>query len=138
MTVMAQVDYPLSFRSTEPGQLFKSILDGDSATLIGVGSVGKTHLIAHFAKRSEVQNYLFGDALHASLRDSNVLFIPVDGNAMLDMTLAINGNAARVPATWSGFELLLRSLRDACQMQSWFLGDLRNNIDDLYGQIYEE
>jgi hypothetical protein len=107
--------HDLDFRRQELEPIFTKIASGDSVSMIGIGTIGKTILISHFADRDDVQDYLL-QALGVNLRHHNLLFVKVDANALLDVWGGSPTVPPALPAAWAGYELLLNRLSHAVQL----------------------
>jgi len=90
--------------------IFNRIISGDSLSIIGVGSVGKTHLIRRFSTGTDVQNHYLKELGAQSLNATDIVYLRVDPNAMLD-----SGAPGDVPDGWPGYELLISRLLIALQ-----------------------
>jgi len=130
--------YPLHFRENELGMLFNSIIDGDSVSLVGVGSVGKTHMLQHIAQQEGVQNHLLEHMNQSKMRHENILFVMADANFCLDLTAFQADSAVRIPQNWAGFELLVRSLCQSCRDEKRFGSDLPRTLQEIYQMICTE
>ena len=110
----ASTPYPVNFRDEEMRVVFDHIIDGDSLAIIGVGTVGKTLLVNHFSTRADVQDrYL--KAAQVPFRGADLLFLPIDPNAMLDVSPRAGEVGSALPAAWPGFELIFRRLVEAAR-----------------------
>ena len=108
--------YPVNFRDEEMRVVFDHIIDGDSLAIIGVGTVGKTLLVNHFSTRADVQDrYLKAAAV--PFRGADLLFLPIDPNAMLDTSPRAGEVGSALPAAWPGFELIFRRLVEAAVLR---------------------
>lgn len=77
--MMASSASPSTFRQAEIAQLMRILAVGESAQLIGIGSVGKSNLVRLLLSRDVTGAYLRGS--------ENYLFVLVDGNKMVEFTM---------------------------------------------------
>ncbi|GAB1422657.1 hypothetical protein MASR2M15_28960 [Anaerolineales bacterium] len=94
--------HPVDFRKEEIYNILNLINAGESVSIIGVGSVGKTNLLQHLIDPEVTKHYLAADAdkLIILILDSNMLGTLPDKNSS-------DGNQIRA---WAGFELMLHRL----------------------------
>lgn len=103
-------NYDINWRSNELATIYRQITRREHVSIVGVGTVGKTH----FLKRIIAPDILnAGLRYHgADLRADDFLFVTVDPNALVDIGEA--GDSQRNVRAWSGFELILHDLLDTC------------------------
>src|SRR5437773_10261607 len=82
---------PLSSRKKEVDRIFSSIRAGDSCSIVGIGSVGKSNLL-RFIQQDNVRQ------VHLQQEWSNFLFVYIDSNKLLQQS------------EWSLFELMLHQI----------------------------
>jgi len=126
--------YPVEYRSREMEAVFRSVVNGDCAMLVGIGSVGKTHLLQHFTTHKNVQTYYLEQ--YSDLTADNVLFVRVDPNGFIIPPSESKAN--NVSATWLGFELMMRSLIDTVQEQHAISETQRKFLQKTYDSIFDE
>jgi hypothetical protein len=98
---MTQRQYRLDFRREECAYVFERIKASRSCSLVGIGSVGKTNLIAHIVNPLVSAHYLGQETA------DRVRLITIDAN-MLAVLHDHQHDAAW--CAWSGFELLMHRL----------------------------
>lgn len=86
---------PPSHRREVVEQLFRSIAVAESCSFVGLPSMGKTHLLQHFATRADVQQQYLGD------RASRVALVFVDFDRLHELT------------TFDLYELLLAAVAES-------------------------
>ncbi len=91
MTIQAGPDFPVTFRSDVVRPILGFVAAGDSCSVVGIGSVGKSNLL-RFLQREDVRRAQFGDEW------ANYLFVYVDINKILKVS------------RWGLFELMLHQL----------------------------
>jgi hypothetical protein len=117
--------YPNNYREADLVDLMTRLLVKKRCVwMVGVGSVGKTHLIEHmsdYQSRSRpVQTYLL-DKVRQSVPDLNVtdpselVFVRIDPNAMLDPDVTAEMSKT-LPRSWYGIELMFRKLVEVCDI----------------------
>lgn len=99
----------INFREPTLFPIFNRIIDGDSINIVGVGTVGKTHLIKHFTERIDVQDYFLKDKCNSNLSSNDLVFLRIDPNALLELPVSFQSNLG-VPHSWLGMELIFRKL----------------------------
>lgn len=97
--------YTEKFREQDLKKVFEAIIDGDSVSIVGIGTIGKTLIVTHFADDTRVQQYLLG-LCNSGYSSEYLLFLRFDANALLD----IRNTAQHLPAAWPAYELLLHRL----------------------------
>ncbi len=93
---------PIDFRREEVTYIMQRWRAGDSCSLVGVGSVGKSNLLQHLAHPQTHQHYLGTDdptAFKAIIIDPNLLG-----------PLPHSGEQAEQVRAWAGYELMMHRL----------------------------
>jgi len=123
--------FTTTFRDKPLRYIFRNILTGDAISIVGMGTVGKSHLITHFSDRKDVQYHYIplmgGEVKGVSPED--VLFVRIDPNALLD-THTLEGTQPIAPS-WAGFELVFSRLLLAAQRNR-----LHNDVIELLQNHY--
>lgn len=119
-------DYPNHYRETELVELFTNLIRGNSCCIVGVGTVGKTHLIEHFSENNDAQSYILSLIPETDFTPEDFLFVRIDPNAMLHIETDTN---VSIPASWPGFELIFRRLLERVMLIE---GDAAHEKDSLY------
>lgn len=88
-------NHPIAYREEIAAPLFRKLLSGESCTIIGAASMGKSRLL-QFLRRNDVQTHYLGDAANA------MLLLWVDSNRMAEFT------------AWGLHELMLTALVESC------------------------
>ncbi len=103
---------PLTFRQAEVGQILSAAQAGDSCSLVGIGSVGKSNLL-RFLQREDVRRNYLGEGWQ------EYLLVYIDVNKLLKSSL------------WGLLELMLHQLLVEIINQG---GDetIRQTIDELH------
>lgn len=99
---MTQRQYRLDFRREECAYIFDRIKVSRSCSLVGIGSIGKTNLIAHLTNPLVSAHYLLDDELVQHIR-----LVTIDANMLAVLHDHQNDAAWR---TWAGFELMMHRL----------------------------
>jgi hypothetical protein len=102
-------DIAVGFREKEVKKIFELILAGESCSVVGIGSVGKSNLLRFLQQNNAHQTYL-------GSRGKNYLFVYVDGNKKLEST------------DWGLFELIFHQL---------YLASTKSNLDNDVLQLIE-
>lgn len=110
MTVDLIKIYDDTFREKELEQIIQTLVEGDSACLIGVGTVGKTHLLQYLTQREDVQKRLLS-RVSGNFVPDDFLWVHLDPNALLEEP-DLRVPALALPQSWRGYELLLRRMID--------------------------
>lgn len=112
-----RLDLPLTFRQEKVDSILSLVTAGESCTLVGIGSVGKSNLL-RFLQREDV--------IHAKLgqESADYLFVYIDANKLLKRSL------------WGLAELMLHQLVISLTERSIGKQDL-NRIDSLYQRATE-
>lgn len=92
---------PLDFRSTEVTQIMQCWRAGESCSVVGIGSIGKSNLIQHLSDPDVLSHYL-NDAHSSQLRP-----VLIDPNMLAPLSSQEDSDAFRV---WSGYELMMHRL----------------------------
>jgi hypothetical protein len=127
-----QGDYPSYspyFRTDEVNAVYRLIEQKECISIIGVGTVGKTHFINHLQRKSVFERYK-ADA-QSDIKADDLLFVYIDSQALLINTDSPGG--VTTDHGWAGFELLLDRLAQACARQN-----ITVKLTDLYADITEE
>jgi DNA-binding response OmpR family regulator len=88
---MELLPLPLTFRQTEVTQIANALRAGESCTIVGIGSAGKSNLL-RFLDRDDVRRTYLDDP------GTSFLFVYVDGNKLIE------------PSWWALVELILHQL----------------------------
>jgi hypothetical protein len=118
--------YPVDFRQRDLEYLFNSIVNGDSLAMIGVGTVGKSHLVQHVTERTDVQDHFLSSA-EASIQSRHLFCVRVDPNALLEPSTSF-------PPSWRGIELMFRSMCDAVRLRE---GEMARDEGGLYRRVLD-
>lgn len=110
-------DQPLTFRATEVKAIMDCLRAGDSCSVVGIGSVGKSNLL-RFLQREDVGRHYLGQESAA------YLFVYLDLNKLLK------------PSRWGLFELMLHQLLLALTERSADETALKR-IDELHQRATE-
>ncbi len=98
---MTQRQYRLDFRKEDVTYILDRVNASTSCSLVGVGSIGKSNLIAHLLNPVVHIHYLGGDS-------ANMLkLINIDANMLTLLTAGQDDEAHRA---WTGFELMMHRL----------------------------
>ncbi len=92
--------YELDFRKEEVETIMKYVAGATSCSLVGIGSVGKSNLIAHLSDPRVHEQYLGTEAAQ------RVKFITIDANMLGPMPPEKNDPHG----CWAGYELLMHRL----------------------------
>lgn len=122
--------YPKEFHLSELTELFKRIIQGHCVSLVGVGTVGKTHLVEHFSENTEAQEHILLNLKVSDIKPNDLLFVHVDPNGMIDLG-PLN---AHFPPAWPGFDLIFRGIMHTVQHVQ---GNESESQDSLYRLISE-
>lgn len=131
--VQRSTQYPRTFRNTELLEVFDRIIDGDSLSIVGIGTVGKTQLVEHFTGRRDVQDYYIKQCGIDNFGGEQVLFVRFDRNAMIDPATASLEDS--LPAAWPAFELLFRRLVEAVREREKAGDELAAGLRTLYLEL---
>ncbi len=99
---MTQRQYRLDFRREECAYIFDRVKTSRSCSLVGIGSIGKTNLIAHLMNPVVSAHYLVDDQLAQHTR-----LVTIDANMLAVLHDHQNDAAWRA---WSGLELMMHRL----------------------------
>jgi DNA-binding winged helix-turn-helix (wHTH) protein len=88
---MELLPLPLTFRQAEVTQIANALRAGESCTVVGIGSAGKSNML-RFLHREDVRRTYLGDPGNA------FLFVYTDGNKLIE------------PSSWALIELMLHQL----------------------------
>lgn len=124
--------YPPEFREADLTDLFGRLIQGNCISLVGIGTVGKTHLIEHFSGNVDAQKHLLGQLSNVQLSHDDFMFVLIDPNAMLDPKPKALGTDHDLPVAWPGFELIFRRLLEAVRKAE---GASSEDKDSLYRVI---
>lgn len=113
MTLPPKRDLPLNFRTETVKAILKCVSAGDSCSLIGIGSVGKSNLL-RFLQRADVRQTYLGEDWQA------YLLAYIDLNKLLK------------PSLWGLLELMLHQLLVEATGHSGADEITRQTIDELY------
>src|SRR5512136_2905673 len=115
---MPNLPLPVEFRGEIIEPLLNSLRGGESCSLIGVGSSGKSNLMRHLA-RQEVREHYLGEAARS------MLAVYVDCAKLTDYTIrALHG-------------LVLEAVSNAVQESSLETATLRPKLESLWEQAAE-
>jgi hypothetical protein len=117
--------YPNNYREADLVDLMTRLLIKRRCVwMVGVGSVGKTHLIEHVSdyqnRNRPVQTHLL-EKVRQTAPDLNVtdpsdlVFVRIDPNAMLDPDVSAE-MTRKLPRSWYGIELIFRKLVEICDI----------------------
>lgn len=117
--------YPNNYREADLLDLMTRLLVKRRCVwMVGVGSVGKTHLIEHLSdhkiRSRPVQTYLLSKVRQSApdldvADPSELVFVRIDPNAMLDPDTTAEMSKA-LPRSWYGIELIFRKLVEVCDI----------------------
>ena len=117
MTSLQEViKLPLEFRTNSVSAIMKHIKAGDSCSIVGIGSVGKTNLL-RFLMRDDVKRFYLGE------ETDSIIISYVDCNKLLQLS------------RWGFLELMLFQLRQS--VQKFLMPDSpeENQIKNFYSKI---
>ncbi len=114
---MTSNSLPLSFRATEVDRILSTLQAGDSYSLVGIGSVGKSNLL-RFLQQEDVRRAKLGQEW------GKYLFVYVDVNKMLQQS------------DWGLFELMLHQILVGISQQDIDIL-MYEAIDDLHERSAE-
>ena len=100
-SVALSSNQPLDFRQDEVQYVIKQWRAGESVSLVGVGSVGKSNLLDHLTD-PEIQAHFLRTA-----PDKNIKAIKIDPNMLGPLPLPAGSSDAVAIRCWSGYELLM-------------------------------
>jgi hypothetical protein len=105
--------FPSYYRSTELTGLFERLLRGDSVSMVGIGTVGKTRLVEHFSLYKDVQDYALQnvrqDPRLERLTSKDFLIVNIDPNSIINLEQQFASRNG-IPWGWTGYELIFRRL----------------------------
>jgi hypothetical protein len=117
--------YPNNYREADLVDLMTRLLIKRRCVwMVGVGSVGKTHLIEHVSdyqnRNRPVQTHLLEKVRQAApdlnvTDPSDLVFVRIDPNAMLDPDVSAE-MTRKLPRSWYGIELIFRKLVEICDI----------------------
>lgn len=122
----------INFRADEISYILSRVKSGDSCSVVGVGSVGKSNLLRHL-RRADTQTYHLGDF-------ANVLkMVLVDPNNMLD-SLPLQSSAIAAPnqdtrSSWAGYEIMTHRLYKAFYPFNGFADDEVKELTYAYSML---
>ncbi len=116
--------HPLHFRKEELTDIASRFKASESASLVGVGSVGKSNLLHHILD-AETQRYYLGD------RAENFYTIMIDPNL-----LGALGDSTEQFQCWAGYELLMHRMFLALHPFE-MLGDDAQNFYKTYRELQD-
>lgn len=119
----------MNFRQEEVGRIMERWRAGDSCSLVGVGSVGKSNLLQHLENR-DVQEFYIRDV--SDSRPFRAIIIDPALLGPLPSTNAENNEAMRC---WAGYELLMHRLLMAFHPFSSFPPEATKAFYDAYDTI---
>jgi len=107
-------DHPITFRRELVDRIMRSIVAGESCSIVGVASTGKSNLCRFLIRRDVRQNYL-GESW------GKYLFLYIDTNSLTELS------------EWGLYELLLRRIVEATE-------DLRieSQWSKLFNDLYQQ
>ncbi len=97
--------YTLSYRHQEIDAIYRLASQRECISMIGVGTVGKTHLIQHLTHKNVFAHY---QNLYADVLPVQPIFVTIDPNALLVNT--DNDTTSEEMRSWMGFELIIKCL----------------------------
>jgi len=110
MKMLKKNELPINFRESEVRKIFDLILAGESCSIVGLGSVGKSNLLRFLQQENGQQMYL-------GSKDKKFLFVYIDGNKKLETT------------DWGLFELMFHQLH---------LAATKNHLDEGVLKLIED
>jgi len=116
--------HPIHFRKEEVHEIMSRFKASESASLIGVGSVGKSNLLHHILDR-DTQKYYLGD------RSQMVYTVMVDPNLLGPTT-----DESEQFQCWAGYELLMHRMFLALHPFE-MLGDDAQNFYKTYRELQD-
>ncbi len=120
---------PLEFRKQEIAYILNKVTAGDSCSVVGVGSVGKSNLLRHFMEPETLR-------FHVGKEDSdNLHLVLIDPNNMLD-PLPSTLNAA-VPSAWAGYEIMVHRLHKAFYPLTGLGDEAKEAFMYAYDQLHD-
>ncbi len=99
---MSQRQYRLDFRKEDSIYIFDRIRNSTSASLVGVGSIGKSNLIAHLLNPLVHHHYLGAEEA------TSLSLIRIDANMLVPLSSHAESDDAM--RAWSGYELLMHRM----------------------------
>src|SRR3972149_3136112 len=108
---------PLSFRATEVDKIISILQAGDSCSLVGIGSVGKSNLL-RFLQQEDVRRTKLGKEWN------KYLFVYIDANELLQQS------------DWGLYELMLHQLL-AVLSRKKINSEIFQAVDNLYSLATE-
>lgn len=116
--------HPLHFRKEEVREIMSRFKASESASLVGVGSVGKSNLLHHIIDRDTIQYYLGDGAetFYAVMIDPNLLGPTADDSVQFKC--------------WAGYELLMHRMFLALHPFE-MLGDDAQNFYKTYRELQD-
>jgi len=99
---MSQRQYRLEFRKEDSIYIFDRIRNSTSASLVGVGSIGKSNLIAHLLNPLVHHHYLGAEEA------TSLSLIRIDANMLVPLSSHAESDDAM--RAWSGYELLMHRM----------------------------
>lgn len=114
---MTSNPFPLSFRATEVNRILSIVQTGDSCSLVGIGSVGKSNLL-RFLQQEDVHRAKLGQEW------DKYLFVYINTNKLLGQS------------DWGLFELMLHQLLAELSRKE-IDPEILQAVDNLYGRATE-
>ncbi len=114
----------ITFRSEEIKEILAKTKAGDSCSVVGIGSVGKSNLLRHLL-RPETQRYHLGD-----LADE-IKLVLIDPNNMLDSLPLLTGGIS----PWAGYEIMTHRLYRAFYPFVGFTAEDKKEFTYAYSQL---
>jgi len=116
--------YTINWRYDLISKVYEMIEMGECISLIGVGTVGKSHFIRRVTSSDIMSHYLSRSPTN-DLTPDQILFVPIDPNLLLTPL-------PESPPSWSGFELILTRLYRQLRNYS---EELRTKFQEIYAEL---
>ncbi|MBI5668664.1 MAG: hypothetical protein HZC41_11715 [Chloroflexi bacterium] len=99
-TMAAQEPLPETYQEADASQVFKWLRRGESCSLVGIGSVGKSNLL----------NFIMDERIKQRYRAANVIMVFLDPHKLVHL----QKQALEMAGTsWPGYEIMISRLRRA-------------------------
>lgn len=116
----------IDFRFAEISYIMSRIKSGDSCSVVGVGSIGKSNLVRHLL-RPETQNH------HKSGISDEIKLVLLDPNCMLATIPYPHDHS--MPSEWAGYEFMMHRLYKAVMPLQGFSEDQLKAFNWSYDQL---
>jgi len=117
----------ITFRYEEIKEILSKVRAGDSCSVVGIGSVGKSNLLRHLL-RPETQKHHLGDLAR------ELKLVLVDPNNMLDSLPLLTGQ--QVLSSWAGYEIMTHRLYKAFYPFTGFTEEDKKTFQYAYDQLH--